>query len=1230
MGVRLVIGRAGTGKTALCAREIRAEMARAAIGGALLWIVPEQGTFSTERVLLTADGAGFGAPPRGTFRAQVLSFRRLAMLIVRETGRGASGPVDGPAGGMEELIKPMDAVARRVLLEEMLRREKGKLTVFAGVADRPGFAERLDGTLRELRQHGHSAKSLRELVDRQAIEPGGARRLLDLATLLEAWEAEMTDAAQWDFEQLMQCATDQMHASALITGAATGERARIWVDATSAMSGQEVRFLAALARHAEEATVTLLADPDSPALRPVRRGQAVAEPAGLFARTERLHRRLLDSFARNGIGVKTPVVLRETWRFIQKDLARTEAAVFAEVPMEAISHMEKIPADLFAGPEERAPQPAGEGAREGEGVEVWSCGDPETEVRAVAQRIRELVMGDGGERGRMRYRQIAVIAADLEGYQDAVQRIFRQHGIAHFIDQKRSAAHHPLAEFLRSAVAVARSGWQRDEVMLFFKTGLAGISAEDVALVENYVIEHGILRGGWQERWTWLAPNVDAEGADWRVPESATRRLERANEIREKTWEGMSGFIAACGEGGGDSPQDGDTYVRALRELMRTMAVAERLVEWKHAAAKRGDLELAQIHEQIGREAERLLEMLERALSGRQRTLGEFERLLSGALESLAIGLIPPTVDQVVVSSVMRSRVPEMEAVFVIGAVEGQFPKVLPEDPILSDEQREAFNRAAAEPIGEGSGQELLEMPFFDYVAMTRSRRLLVVSYPVADRQGKALRDSRHIGVLHEVLGKNLKYCTFDAEIVNETQRVCTADDLMGAFARQARQGGGRMNAQLAAVARWIAGQKDAAIAQGRLQLQEALAGETPTHLAADLAELFFPKDRPLRLNVSRLERFSACPLQYFLHYTLGLSPRKEFQIDSMSRGSLVHRVLELFYRNVILHYPQWPEVAEAEVTAILRQAIAEAVKELHAEAESSTPGYQKMRGRLEWTLNVQLEADRRRAKQGEMRPSAVEVAFDRPGRAETDARGRIVRLPVLAWRTPGGVQLELNGKIDRIDQHRQNPKEMAVIDYKTGGSAGLKLDHVFQGLDLQLPTYALALRELAKAEPVAAFFLRLGMSRKKAKDGEKAPRPADDAFYQQYQPRGIVDLDFAEALDRQIHPAGSRGNRGVKSAWYNIAFKADGGSKQRSDLLDHQEFQWLLDFTQWKLAALADELTRGRVAASPYRMGTETPCDFCDFTALCDFDPTNGNFRSAATMKRDACLAEMRDLTGG
>ena len=54
------------------------------------------------------------------------------------------------------------------------------------------------------------------------------------------------------------------------------EAARIWVDGISAMSGLEMRLLAALGRHAQEVTITLLADPDAAAIVP----DAVADRAG--------------------------------------------------------------------------------------------------------------------------------------------------------------------------------------------------------------------------------------------------------------------------------------------------------------------------------------------------------------------------------------------------------------------------------------------------------------------------------------------------------------------------------------------------------------------------------------------------------------------------------------------------------------------------------------------------------------------------------------------------------------------------------------------------------------------------------------------------------------------------------------------------------------------------------------------------------------------------------------
>ena len=73
MGIRLLYGRAGSGKTAVCFEEIRQMMRRDPLGAPLILITPEQATFEAEREL--AQGGGFlpcphfRLPQAGTLRA---------------------------------------------------------------------------------------------------------------------------------------------------------------------------------------------------------------------------------------------------------------------------------------------------------------------------------------------------------------------------------------------------------------------------------------------------------------------------------------------------------------------------------------------------------------------------------------------------------------------------------------------------------------------------------------------------------------------------------------------------------------------------------------------------------------------------------------------------------------------------------------------------------------------------------------------------------------------------------------------------------------------------------------------------------------------------------------------------------------------------------------------------------------------------------------------------------
>src|SRR5690554_5152743 len=133
MPVRFITGRAGSGKSTLVLREIARKLEQAAEGPPLVLLVPEQATFRYERALAAS------LPSGGFMRAEVLSFRRLAFRVMQETGGSAR-------------IHIADT-GKKMLLYKLLMRCKDELRTFRHMAGEPGFVDRLNDMLVELKRY---------------------------------------------------------------------------------------------------------------------------------------------------------------------------------------------------------------------------------------------------------------------------------------------------------------------------------------------------------------------------------------------------------------------------------------------------------------------------------------------------------------------------------------------------------------------------------------------------------------------------------------------------------------------------------------------------------------------------------------------------------------------------------------------------------------------------------------------------------------------------------------------------------------------------------------------------------------------------------------------------------------------------------------------------------------------------------------------------------------------
>ncbi len=80
MSVRFILGRAGTGKTRTCLRNIREALLEDPNGPPIILLVPDQATFQMEHMLVNMPDL------QGFTRARVLSFQDLQPMFFKSLG----------------------------------------------------------------------------------------------------------------------------------------------------------------------------------------------------------------------------------------------------------------------------------------------------------------------------------------------------------------------------------------------------------------------------------------------------------------------------------------------------------------------------------------------------------------------------------------------------------------------------------------------------------------------------------------------------------------------------------------------------------------------------------------------------------------------------------------------------------------------------------------------------------------------------------------------------------------------------------------------------------------------------------------------------------------------------------------------------------------------------------------------------------------------------------------
>jgi len=424
VGVRIIIGPAGSGKTAGMMAEIRDHVAADPFGPPLYLVCPDQATFAAERQLLAQVHGG------ATLRAQVTSFGRLAWQVRR--ARGASLPALRRAGAYASLVLAYDSVRPR-------------LQAFVHASATPGFYTRLLDLVEECLVYRQTPERLAAASSRAASSgmPELAGKLSDLALLTQAYAQRLKGRFAAPYDLLPELA-------AHVAEATETRGARYYLDSFLGFTAAEYELIGALCPVAQEVVVAVMAQPGDgadvdqhfvEAQRMVARLQAVAAAAGVSCTVERTD---------------------APRRFVQPGLRRIERTLL--VPE--------------AGPAQ------GRAADEGDagcGVSFLRAHDPQAEAYAAARTLLQWQ-----ERG-VAWQRMLVVASDLTMYAPSIRDAFADAGVPCFLDERRPLLHHPVAVLVVSVLSVAAGRDESDAILRALKTDMFPLSSSCVDSMQRHV-----------------------------------------------------------------------------------------------------------------------------------------------------------------------------------------------------------------------------------------------------------------------------------------------------------------------------------------------------------------------------------------------------------------------------------------------------------------------------------------------------------------------------------------------------------------------------------------------------------------------------------------------------------------------------------------------------------------------------------------------------------------------
>lgn len=1067
-----------------------------------------------------------------------------------------SSIVFSKVGGLTDVN--INSSGRAMMIYKSIDKISNELKVYAKSSTQSGFVASITDMISELKQYNVSPDML-EAISSEVENETLRYKLKDIAKIYAEFEKNLHENYVDSQDMLTSLA-------ARLEQCEYFKDSYIYIDEFTGFTPNQYGVLKVLLKQAKEVYISLTIDSLT---------QFTYSKNDAFSRTKYTFEKLYKIAAEEGVKIHTNINLNT------EDVKRFK-------DNEELQHLEKY---YHAYPYRKY-------EKQTKHIKIKEFNNLYDEVEQVAKDIIHLVRDK-----KVRYKDITVATRDLNRYDFLVKSIFKEYEIPNFIDVKREAKNNPIIVLILSALEMKNRRYSYETMFRYLKSGLIGVDNEEISLLENYVLLNGIRGKKWfEEKWHYkVNPNYLSEEDEYDLLQK-----ERINATKDK----VLAPIIALQEKLKKQNKTVREICQYVYEFLLDINIEETLEKLINNFTEKGDLEIAKEYSQVWQIVIDILDQMVELMGDERISLDKFMKLISLGFDEYELGLVPPSMDQVLVSSIDRMKNTDTKYLYLIGTTDGIFPLISKESGLLSDKDRENLGEKGLE-VDIDSKTKTYEEQFLVYKALTSTSENLILTYPISDHEGKTLRPSIIISRLKKIFPNiDIKnYVLKDMENANEdvlekiTVKAPTFNELINAIKEFEIRG--EINEVWLGIYRYFLIDDEY-----RNKLEKVISGLSYTNQVErvekdKIKKLYENKN----LSVSKLERYAQCPFSYFIQYGLKAEERKEYSFTAPDLGSFIHNILDIFSKSLNKDKLNWHEIDEDYIKGRVSVIVDEMINKIPGFILNSSERYKYLAYRLKKMLVSAISIISMQIKQGNFEPVDYEVSFRKNG-----------KYPPIKLVLDDGEEVTLVGQIDRIDElEKDNSRYIRIIDYKSGDKS-ISLTEVYYGLQLQLLVYLDAIIESDRykkqnIKPAAILYNRIDNPIVKSNEDQKDSVITEEIL-KKLRMTGLVvkDPEIIGEMDLSL----KEGERKT-SLVIPASFDKNGNVGRYTKGVTGSEFDILREYVKYEIKELCERMVGGDISILPCKNKNGTSCDFCSYSIICQFDSTiKGNQYTILNDKSD------------